>query len=616
MLLLEIAAQGIKGVAPTGGRLALRPGYNVLAVDGPALRRLLEALLQPGPRDAEGIPRAAPGPIGQAVRGGVTFVGNDQVTYRLVRDFGGACQLHRFDAERRSFAPVSQDLDEIGPLLQGAAGVPSRARFGALLALSAADLPSRSGPGGLNPGGLGAATPTRRTSTPEQARRRLAELGQELTKARRAEKLQYRMDGLQSRLFKAEEALREGARIREGLEAAEAAAAELSPLGTVASKLGDLEARLATYQKATARRDEALGRLADERAVIEEVESRGAPAPFWGTTPFLAAVGAGALLLAAGVVGAVQGSELRYLALLDIPAFGAAGLVALRWVDALAERARLERRRKMVEERERKATEGWERDSAEVRAALRELGLPGVPELQEAFARLATVQAARAAWREKLAAWEQDPGTRGAQQEKGQIDQELREVESGLTSEAGGYVRDPRSVEAEMARLEAEAAVPTPVEEPAAAPPAPLVEPLRALLERAGAELGQSPSAVALGLQAKASQALAALSGQRLGGLSVDDRGNLQARQGERPLPVLSLPPADRDLCWLALRLALLEPALHGGKALAFADDVLAGLPEAARRLAARLLKQLARPGQLLHATRDPLFREAADHAA
>jgi hypothetical protein len=48
----------------------------------------------------------------------------------------------------------------------------------------------------------------------------------------------------------------------------------------------------------------------------------------------------------------------------------------------------------------------------------------------------------------------------------------------------------------------------------------------------------------------------------------------------------------------------------------ALADDAFAGLPEAARRIAARLLKQAARPGQLVHATRDPIFREAADHAS
>ena len=56
---------------------------------------------------------------------------------------------------------------------------------------------------------------------------------------------------------------------------------------------------------------------------------------------------------------------------------------ALRRVDRLEERSRLGRRRQVLEERERKATEQWERDTADLRAACQELGAPGVPELQE-----------------------------------------------------------------------------------------------------------------------------------------------------------------------------------------------------------------------------------------
>jgi hypothetical protein len=96
----------------------------------------------------------------------------------------------------------------------------------------------------------------------------------------------------------------------------------------------------------------------------------------------------------------------------------------------------------------------------------------------------------------------------------------------------------------------------------------------------------------------------------------VDDRGNVHVQTGGRPVPALSLPPADRDLVFLALKLSLLEQGLAAGKMVAIADDAFAGLSEGARRFAARLLKQIAKPGQLLHATTDPAFKEAADHAA
>jgi hypothetical protein len=615
VLLLEIAAQGVKGVAPAGGRITLRPGYNVVDADGAVLRRLVESLLYPGPRDGDAIPRAAPGPAGPGgapVRAGVTLVGNDQVTYRLVRDYGAGCQLHRFDPQKRAFALVSQDLPEIGAYLTSTAGVPPRGRLGALLAVAAADLPSKVGGVGLGPS---SAAPARRAVTPEQAQKRLEDLRAELERARNAEKLQYRLDGLQSRLFKLEEALREGSRIHEGLESATAALGELGPVEEVAARLGDVDARIGAFSKAAGKRDEALARVQEEKAAVEELEGRGAPAPFWRHPIFLAAAGAGAVFFVVGLVGVAQGSGLRYAALLDIPAFGAAGWAAWRQIEVLEKTSRLGRRRKLVEERERKVLEQFERDTADVRQALQALGAQGVPELREHLGKLAAVQTSLGEFRERLAAWEAQPETKDARAEKERTEQELREVETGLSAEAGGYVRDPRSVEAEMARLEQEAAAPA--EDPGETAPAPRpAEPLRGLLERAGAELSLAPAAVARGLQAKASQALAALSGQRLAGLAVDDRGNLMALVSGRPQPVLGLAPLDRDLCFLSLRLALLEQGLAGAKAVAFADDAFAGLPESARRIAARLLKQAARPGQLVHATRDPLFREAADHAS
>jgi hypothetical protein len=136
------------------------------------------------------------------------------------------------------------------------------------------------------------------------------------------------------------------------------------------------------------------------------------------------------------------------------------------------------------------------------------------------------------------------------------------------------------------------------------------------VLERASAELGGSPVGAARAVIAKASQHLSGLSFQRLTAIQTDDRGNLAALTGGRPVPVAGLAPADRDLVYLGLKLAFLEKALAEGKTVAVADDAFSGLAEGARRFAARLLKQLARPGQIVHATADPAFREAADHVA
>jgi len=286
VLLLEIAAQGVKGVSPAGGSARLRPGYNIVSADGAVLRRLLEALFYPGDRDGEALRLSVPA-VG-SVRAGVTLVGNDGVTYRVVRDFGAGCQLHRFDPQKRAFALVSQDGVAIARHLE-ATGAPARGRL-ALLTVSAAELPSRCG---APLGAGGAPTPPRKALTPTQVQKRLAELHDELERANKAEKLQYQLDGLQSRLFKLEEALKEGARIRDAVESAEAALASLGPVGAVAEELGDVDAKLAAHAKAVAKRDEALANIELEKGALEEANVRGLPPPFWVNTKFW--MGAGAM---------------------------------------------------------------------------------------------------------------------------------------------------------------------------------------------------------------------------------------------------------------------------------------------------------------------------------
>jgi hypothetical protein len=561
------------------------------------------------------------------VRAGLTLVGADRVTYRLVRDFAAGCQLHRFDAEKRAFALVAQDLPGIAAFLRDTVGVPSAGRLATLLGFSAAELPSRAGGAALPLGGAAtAAVLARPALTPEQGRKRLGELQGELQRAEIAEKLQYQLDGLQTKLFKVEEALKSGQRIQEGLAAAEVDRAALEPVAAVAAGLGDAGAKLVALAKATARRDEALARVAAEREALAEVEARGGPASLWGSPRFLAGSGGGAVALALGSIGALGGSELRTVALLAMPAFGLAAWEAHRWIGEQDEWDRQGRRRKVVDDWEKKILESFERDAGELAGALQALQLAKASELQDLLGRLEEADRAVAEWRARLQDWESAPDTAGAVAERGRVEEELRSVEAQLSGESGGFVRDVHTVEAELARLEAEleaprapAATPAPAAPPprAAAPAAaPGGDPLRGLLERAAAELGGSPASVARALAQKASQALSGLTLNRITGVSADDRGNVQVVMGGRPSPALTLPPADKDLVFVALKLALLEQAVAAGKTVALVEDVFGGLSDGTRRTIGRLLKQAARSGQIVHATTDPAFREAADHQA
>jgi len=622
VLLLEFAAQGIRGVAPAGGRATLRAGYNVVAADGVALRRLLEALLHPMPQDGEELARAQGAPGGGPVRAGLTLLGDDRVTYRLVRDFGSGCQLHRFDPDKRAFLPISQDLGEIAGLLCAPIGVPTLERGAALLSISASELPSRS-IGGLS---TAPALPSvvRPALSGDEARKRLEELRGELARARTAEKLQEQLDQAQSRLFKLEEALKSGQRVQEAVAAAASERAALQPVAAAAAALGDPRARLLAFERSAAKRTEAEGRIAAERETILEAQTRGAPQPAWRSPPFLAGVLGG---LALFVIGQVAGdSDLRYLALLDIPAFGWSAWLLLHWIDARDAWVRVSRRVRLVDDWESKVQAQFARDGGAVNDALRSLGLTKPAELKEALERLAAADQGVAEAQQRLAEWESDAQTTDALAERDRVEEEMKQVEGRLSSQVGGFVRDVQAVEADLARVEAEAAAaPAPAQGPAPLPVAvparpaaatPGGEPLRGLLERAAVELGGSPASVARTLSAKASQAVAAFTLNRLTAISADDRGNVQVLSGGRPVPAMTLAPPERDLVFLALKLALLEQALAGGKAVAVVEDAFAGLSDVVRRTAGRMLKGLARPGQVIHATTDPAFREAADHQA
>ena len=612
MILLEFAAQGIRGVAPAGGRATLRPGYNVVAADGAVLRRLLDALLFPDSVGQEPLPRAPGGPANAPLRAGLTLIGDDRITYRLVRDFGGAAQLHKFDAEKRSFALVAQDLAEIAGVLRTAGGAPTQARFAALLCLTAADLPSKQG-------GVAASAPSPRTVlAPAQLQKKIADLKGELAKAKVSDKLQYQQDGLQSRIFKLDEALKAGAKLQEGLARAEEEQKSLAPAVAVLERLGDADARVAAFEKAASRREEALARVTAEREALDVAEADGAPRGFWTDRNFLAGAGAGALALGLGIVGAIGGGAMRYLALLSIPALGWAAWVAFGWVSRLEAWEPLARRRRVIDDWERKMLDQFEKDAAEIRGAMQELGLEKVQDLRDLVGRISDGESVAAEWRRRLAEWRADPEIANARAERAKTAKELQSIEARLQAEVGGFMRDARSIEAEIQRLEEELANPPPAQAAAVAatPSRPAGDPLRLLLEGAAKELGGSPAAAVRAIQQKVSQTLSGITFQRISGVSADDRGNLQAQTGGRLVPAATLPAADRDVLFIALKLGFMEAALAQGKAVAYVDDCFAGLSDGARRLVARVIKQMARPGQVVHATSDGSFKEAADHSA
>src|SRR5690242_6220696 len=112
MYLLEIAAQGVRGFSATS-RAALKPGYLVLKPPSNAtpLAGLALAILYADGRGGDAAFLASGQKLGRI---GFTVLGQDQTTYRVVRDLGGPGALHRLNKATQQFEVLTEDAAEMG----------------------------------------------------------------------------------------------------------------------------------------------------------------------------------------------------------------------------------------------------------------------------------------------------------------------------------------------------------------------------------------------------------------------------------------------------------------------------------------------------------------------
>src|SRR5690242_5810323 len=141
MHFVEVAVQNVRGFSPAG-RFALKTGYLVLkppAALSP-LAGLSLALLYADGRGGDAALAASAQKPGKAA---LTFVGQDSVTYRVLRELGGGGSLHRLNPTTKQPELVTQDTAEANQFLRGQVGLPPRTTFEQLFCLHAPQLPSR-----------------------------------------------------------------------------------------------------------------------------------------------------------------------------------------------------------------------------------------------------------------------------------------------------------------------------------------------------------------------------------------------------------------------------------------------------------------------------------------
>ncbi|AKU91281.1 ATP-binding protein [Vulgatibacter incomptus] len=459
MRLHELILQGWKGF-PAQLRLAFTPGIQVLHADAdpwPAL----EALLYPDDGRVEAGRFEAPGAA--SFRAALTLRSQDGTVWRIVRDLRGASALQRLDSAAGKFENSSTNVLELGPYLRSQLGLPGRTAYASLFRLSGEELPSArpvldepyavssdaSVLESLPP--LAEPTPVEPVAVergdPAAVGRAIAALEAERNEARKVEGLQRQVEEIEARLREVDEHLGRVERLDGELASAiaEAAAYDFEP--AVADDLG---ARLASFDQATARRDEALARLqANREGVAARIDGPG-PRPLEKDWRFWAGVGAA---LAFWLIALI--TPWKVVALLAIPSFGLPATLALMVVGDRQRRSSAGRRTGYLGERERKASAEWDEATLEVRRAMSAVGVEEVGALAEWLRSRATARERVVGRRGAVDAARAAPEFRAAAAARPGLEARLREVEGAVA--AAGMFRTVSEIDAELERLRQDA---------------------------------------------------------------------------------------------------------------------------------------------------------------
>lgn len=640
MHFVEVAVQNVRGFAPSG-RVALKPGYLVFKPAAPGepgpLAGLALAILYADGRGGESS-FLAPGQ--RSGKAAFSLVGKDGAVYRVLRELGGSGSLHRINPATQAQELITEDASEALQFLRGQAGLIPRTTFEQVCCLQLSQLPSRrprSKPAGRTESKTGlqalssAALPSAQSVAPAAdipaAEARLRELEKELALAREVDQLQFQLDGINSQIFELDTKMTSTEGIKRQIQQAEAEVAQ-APTPEALGMPADIFERLARHPKAVLKKDEALARLQAEReAEAERVAAISQVEPLYRNPFFLGAAGVGVLFLLLGLVLRVSNPESlgRYLALLDIPAFGVAAYFALRYVDELKQSQNVGRKDEKLAARERKILEEFEAEDMPVRLAMKAADVDSPEDIYRVLGRRAELEERLQALREQLAAMEADPEFRAAAQRQAQLRREAEQL-SAEVAEKGSYARDMREVEREMGRVREsiELAKAPPPAAPAAAGPAaaspkpgePLEDPTPALLNQAADLFTTDLRSLTPILRDRFLQYLTALTDKRYTGVEWDKEGKaVLATPDGRRLPAGELPPKDLDLYYLGLRMTVVEKVSARVKLPLLIEDVLAGMEESRLPLLGRMLKHLGTVNQVLHVTAHPGFAQLSDGA-
>jgi hypothetical protein len=462
------------------------------------------------------------------------------------------------------------------------------------------------------PGALRGIEPPKDLSAAEA---KLAELEKELVLSKEVERIQFRVDGISSKLFELEEKLKGSEALREKIREVEQACRQAPTLESLQLP-PDIVERVERFAAIGERYQQSIAKLGSER---DEEYDTSPPLlePVHRRPTFWAAIGFGVACI---ILGMIIGGTGRYLALLDIPAFGLAAFLAINYIDDLRHSRVASRKGERFATREKKIQEEYESEARVIQAATAALQIESPAEITEALGQRAKLTAELAGLRKQLAEYERKPDYASAKSQLAVLRREQDQLNKQLT-EKGAYVREGREVEREVERARASiagsrappAAAAPAIEMVSAQAPSQPEDPFPALLA-VGADLFGTdlPSAGAI-IKERWFQFFAGLTEQKYQNLRLEKDGKTHLTCNGQPLAAVALPGMDLDLLYLSARLAVIEKYCTRSRLPCLMDDVLVGFDEAKLFLLGRMLKQLGQVTQVLHAASQPSLEQLAD---
>lgn len=597
LTLLELAVQGVDGL-PSAGRFALRPGFNAV-LGGPeaasAFTRTLWALLF-----SEGTFPGSP-----STRAALSLLASDGLTYRFLGAGGSPVTLSRLDPQAGRFEVVTP-TGGLSNVLR-AWGVPERRLFDALFLLSKYPTPkpaasSLSGPGPATgpkieskfaelADQMTAAVPT----SPEEIHARLRDIEKEDQEAEQIEQLQFQIDGLQQQLFQAEDALKIFDQVAADVTRIDK---ELSGMPSISE---DLVAQVKRLPQLTLKRDDALKRVVDERLELEANSGEETFASLANDRLFLGSIVAGAAFIVIAILASQGSPGARWLALVDIPAFGIAAVMAVQRLSEMRRSQGVGRKLAALQEREVRVQKAFETESREVLALMKNLGVEGVGELEERLAARNAMLERRSEAEEKLKRAEAEDAAEGRRVQRDRLRVQVGEIEAQLTG-FGGYRRDRGELKKEQEELKTALANfgRSSGSYEGALDDGPPKDEAAGLLRLAGEVFAMSPAMVLQTVRERLAQYMGAFSNRQFTGANFGpDGGLLLLSTAGASVAFAGLPPAEQHATLTALRLCLAERHLTGHRLFLLSDERADGLDDARRDLCAKLMKGLTRYGQV-----------------